>query len=81
MFTKENIKKIKRTAKAPSNGQQEIFMLVFIWMMKDMAMVKCSGQMALFMLDNGKEEFSMVMGKLLFLMAQVKKATSRITSM
>jgi len=47
-------------------------------MMKDMGMVKCTGQMAASIRVNGQKEYSMVMGKCIFLMALRRLAFLRI---
>lgn len=63
ILMKVNISLIKRTVMVFFPGNLGTFIKVITKMMKEMVMVKCFGQMAQFIKDNGSRVFSMDLGK------------------
>lgn len=63
------------------DGQAGIFIKVIIWMMKDMVMEKCTGQMEACIKGNGQKVFSTGMVKCIFLMDLKRSGFLKIMSL
>lgn len=78
---RESISWTINTAMESFDGQVEISIKEIISMMKDMDMVKCTGQTEVFTKDNGRKGYNTAMEKCTFLMALRKLEYLRITSL
>jgi hypothetical protein len=76
--TMESTRQIKRTGSVCSNGKAEIFTEALIETMKEKALVRCTGLMAVSIKASGNEESSMAKARCSSLTVQLKKDTLRI---